>query len=110
MGKQQINNNLNRRMMTETGWVYFCRICGTYLPEKNFYKSKSGPFGFDRKCKIHYTTRETDDDGEMDYLKLNPLRDEDFIDVQRLLETLGYSFQEDAPPVHIQFNKRHNIK
>ena len=46
----------------------------------------------------------------MDYLKLDPIQDEDFTGVQRLLETLGYKFGIDTPPVYVQFNTRHNIK
>ena len=112
MGKEQINFNLRRRMMTEDGWIYFCRNCGTYLSENNFYKSKTGPFKISTQCKLHYSkkTKDESDDIEMDYLKLDPIQDEDFQGVQRLLERLGYKFGIDTPPVHIQFNTRHNIK
>ena len=47
---------------------------------------------------------------DMEYLKLDPIQDEDFTGVQRLLETLGYKFGIDTPPVYVQFNTRHNIK
>lgn len=112
MGKEQINFNLRRRMMTEDGWIYFCRNCGTYLPETNFYKSKTGPFKISTQCKLHYSKKDKDEsnDIDMEYLKLDPIQDEDFQGVQRLLETLGYQFGVDIPPVHIQFNTRHNIK
>ena len=46
----------------------------------------------------------------MDYLKLDPIQDEDFEGVQTLLERLGYKFGIDIPPVYIQFNTKHNIK
>lgn len=78
MGKEQIEFNLKRRMLTETGWVYFCRICGNYLNEDQFYKSKSSPFKIDTKCRLHYTKKNVDDDSSMNYLKLDPLSDEDF--------------------------------
>jgi hypothetical protein len=112
MGKEQINSNLRRRMMTEDGWIYFCRNCGTYLPETNFYKSKTGPFKISTQCKLHYSKKDKNesDDIEMEYLKLDPIQDEDFQGVQRLLETLGYEFGVDIPSVHNQFLKRHNIK
>ena len=110
MGKEQINFNLRRRMMTEDGWKYFCRNCGTYLLETNFYKSKTGPFKISTQCKLHYSKKTKDESDEMDYLKLDPIQDEDFTGVQRLLESLGYKFGIDTPPVHIQFNTRHNIK
>jgi len=110
MGQEQINYNLRRRMWREDGIYYFCRICGTYMREDLFYKSKRTPFKIDTKCKSHYTKREADDDGEMDYLKLNPIRDEDFKGTQRILEQLGYKFGVEHPPVYIQFNQRHNLK
>jgi hypothetical protein len=109
MGKEQIEFNLKRRMLTETGWVYFCRICGNYLNEDQFYKSKSSPFKIDTKCRLHYTKKNVDDDSSMNYLKLDPLSDEDFKGAQRLLETLGYEFGMDTPPIWKQFNIRHNL-
>lgn len=109
MGQERINNNLNRRMWRDDGIYYFCRICGQYKHEDTFYKSKRTLWGLDTKCKIHYTKKDKDDDGEMDYLKLAPLKDEDFEDTQRFLERLGYKFGAEHPPVHIQFNQRHNI-
>jgi hypothetical protein len=113
MGKEQINSNLRRRMLGDDGFFYyFCRNCGTYLPEINFYKSKTGPFKISTQCKLHYSKKDKNesDDIEMEYLKLDPLQDEDFQGVQRLLETLGYKFGVDTPPVWIQFNTKHNIK
>lgn len=113
MGKEQINFNLKRRMLNADGFFYyFCRNCGTYLPETNFYKSKTGPFKISTQCKLHYSKKDKNesDDIEMEYLKLDPIQDEDFQGVQRLLETLGYEFGVDIPSVHNQFLKRHNIK
>lgn len=110
MGQEKINKNLKRRMLTDDGWIYFCRICGEYKLETEFYKSKTGPFKIDTKCKIHYTKKEVDDDGSMDHLKLNPLSDEDFEGAQRLLERLGYKFGVGHPTVSEQFNQRHNLE
>ena len=100
---------LKRRMLTEEGWVYFCRICGTYKPEDEFYTSKTGPFRIDTKCKEHYTRKEDDDNGEMDYIKLDPLKEEHFYETQIVLKNLGYEIGPDSLPVHIQFNKKHNL-
>lgn len=110
MGQEQIHKHLKRRMLTELGWTYFCRICGEYKPETEFYKSKTGPFRIDTKCKLHYSKKEPNDDGSMDYLKLDPLNDEDFYGAQIVLERLGYKFGMDTPPIHIQFNQKHGIK
>ena len=110
MGQEQIQTNLKRRMMLDNGWNYFCRICGTYLPEQNFYKSKTGLFKIDTRCKLHYEKKDKEETNEMDYLKLDPLSDNDFEGAQRLLETLGYKFGIEHPPIHQQFKIRHNIK
>lgn len=107
MAKKQFEQYLSRRMMGETGWVYFCRTCGLYLPEEQFYKSKDSKWGLDSRCKIHHSRRDPDDDGEMAYLKLNPITEQDFIDTQVLLEKLGYFFTGET--IHTQFKKRHNI-
>jgi hypothetical protein len=101
---------LNRRMLTDKGWVYFCRICGEYKPEDEFYKKTDGVFGKDYKCKQHYTRKDPEDDGEMDYLKLNPLKETDFEGAQIVLERLGYKFGSEYPSVHEQFLTKHNLK
>lgn len=110
MGQEQIQINLKRRMLMEDGWNYFCRICGEYKPESNFYKSKTGLFKIDTRCKIHYEKKNKEETNEMDYLRLDPLTDNDFEGAQRLLERLGYKFGVGIPPVHIQFEIKHNIK
>ena len=109
MAKKQFEQYLSRRMMAETGWVYFCRQCGLYLPEEQFYKAKDTRWGLDSRCKIHHSRKDNDDDGEMDYLKLNTISDEDFIGTQRLLENLGYSFGPNELPIYEQFNIRHGL-
>jgi len=109
MAQERILQNLKRRMWSEDGILYFCRICGTYRNETEFYKSKTGPFRIDTKCKLHYTKKDPEDDGEMDYMKLDPLQDHHFIQAQKVLENLGYNFGVDSPPIHIQFNKKHNL-
>lgn len=100
---------LKRRMWTSEGLVYFCRICGQYKLETEFYQSKTGPFRIDTKCKMHYQKKDKDDNGEMDYLKLNPLTEKDFIETQMFLERLGYHFGPESEPVFKQFNKKHNL-
>jgi len=105
----QFEKYLSRRLLTEQGWVYFCRICGEYKPENQFYKRSDTPYKIDSRCKEHYTRKNNDDDGEMDYLKLNPLTEDDFIETQRFLERIGYSYNSDKP-IWKQFNERHGIK
>jgi hypothetical protein len=108
MGKQ-FEQHLSRRIMTDKGWTFFCRICGQFKSETEFYKSNKTKWGIDTKCKLHYTRREPDDDGEMDYLKLNPIKENDFVETQKMLERLGYRFDTEES-VHQQFMKKHNLK
>jgi len=106
--KKQFEQYLSRRIMTENGWAFFCRICGEYKPETNFYNSNKTKWGIDNKCKEHYTKKE-DDDKEMDYIKFNPLKETDFIESQKLLERMGYKFGPHQPSISEQFNKRHGL-
>ena len=109
MAKKQFEYHLSRRMLGEQGgFNYFCRQCGLYLPEGNFYKSKDSKWGLDSRCKIHHSRKDEDDDGEMSYLKLNPITEEDFILTQQLLERLGYTFTGET--VNQQFLKKYKLQ
>lgn len=108
----KVNEFLNRRMMTEDGWVYFCRQCMVYKPENEFYKRSDSSFGVDYRCKIHRkpgpkTTTKTDK--SMSYLKLHTLRDSDFEETEKVLTILGYNICPTCLPVWEQFNKKHNL-
>ena len=100
---KEFEKYLSRRMWTDNGVVYFCRICGEYLPEGNFYRKNDTPFKIDSRCKLHYSKKEKDDDGSMDYLKLNALTERDFMNTQKVLERMGYKFGNEQPSVHEQF-------
>lgn len=112
MGKSnKIDSYLKRRMLTENGWVYFCRLCGDYKPETDFYKSKDTHFGITYKCKIHYKkTTEEEEDPSLKHLKLTTLTDSDFEGTQEVLEKLGYKFGPNELPVWRQFEIKHNLK
>lgn len=109
MGQDKIQFHLKQRILTEEGWIYYCRICNKWYPEDNFYKSTKYRFGLNTKCKLHYNKKNEPIDKEMEYLKLNPIKDEDFIETQQFLEKLGYKFGEGELSVHEQFLKKHNI-
>ena len=109
MSSNIIRTYLSRRYLTEDGWLYFCRLCGDYKHESEFYKNKETAFGVSYKCKEHYKSV-NEEDKEMEYLNLNPIRDSDFEGAQALLENLGYKFGKDQPPVWEQFEIKHNIK
>jgi len=108
MAKKQFEQYLSRRMMSDNGWVYFCRQCGVYLLETEFYKSKDSKWGLDSRCKIHHSRKDSDDDGEMSYLRLNPITEQDFIDTQQLLQRLGYTFTGET--VNHQFLRKHKLQ
>ena len=100
---------ISRRYLNEDGvWYLFCRSCGKHRPEVEFYNKKNSPFGKDSRCKLHFNTKEKDDDGTNSHLKLNPLTEEDFRQTKEFLIKLGYSFDTDEP-IHIQFERRHNL-
>ncbi len=109
MGEDRISRFQNRRLMTPDGWVYFCKLCGDYKPESEFYKNKAGHFGITYKCKEHYKISKIKPDKSTEHLKLNKLTDEDFEQTQKVLERLGYEFGPNSLPVWQQFNKKHNL-
>jgi hypothetical protein len=103
MKKKEFEQYLSRRIMTENGWEFFCSHCGCFKSENDFYKSNKTKWGIDNKCKIHYSRKDPDDDGEMNYLKLGPIKESDFIEVQKFLSRIGYKFGPDEKSVHEQF-------
>lgn len=105
----EFDEYLNRRMLTNEGWVYFCRICGEYKPQQEFYNRKDTKFGIETRCKLHFTKKEKGDEGGDNHLKLAPLKKTDFVGAQKLLESLGYKFGAGEPTVHQQFLIKHNI-
>lgn len=105
----EFDKYLNQRMMSKDGWVYFCRICGTYKTADNFYNRKKTNFGIDTRCKLHYTKREEGHDKSMDYIKFTALTQDDWRGAQRVLEILGYKFGENVESIHNQFIKKHNL-
>lgn len=109
MKQKPFQQQLSRRIMGNDGlWLVFCRSCGKYKPETEFYKKKSNAWGVDSRCKIHFNRKDQDDDGSYDYLKLNPITEKDFKDTQELLIKLGYRFDTEET-IHSQFLKKHNL-
>ena len=108
--KKKLELYLSRRMILPDGnWGHFCKLCGKYVDESLFYKKKGGKWGLDSKCKLHYQRNNEDDDPEMKYLKLDPLREDDFKNTQELLTSFGYSF-DNGITIHEQFCKKHNLE
>jgi len=109
-GKKKFELYLSRRMILPDGnWGHFCRLCGKYVAEEHFYKKKDSKWGLDSKCKLHYQRNSEDDDPEMKYLKLDPIREEDFKNTAELLSSLGYKF-DIGISIHEQFCEKHKLK
>jgi hypothetical protein len=108
-----MGNNIDftkRRLWLEDGVYYFCTLCGDYKLETEFYKSKHTPFGITYKCKEHYKKSQEPKDNSMDYLKLNPVSQQDLEETKLLLSRLGYKTEPGSQPIWQQFNTKHNLK
>ena len=97
----------SRRVLTARGWEFFCRICGDYQPESQFYKKKDSKWGLAHSCKIH-STRKGDEDKDMEHIKFDPLKESDFVGAKKLLEALGYDTNSEKS-VHQQFMERRGL-
>lgn len=110
MTSDRINTLLHRRFIgPDGGWFLFCRLCGEYKPETEFYNSKSGKFGKTYKCKIHYQKSNEPVDADYNYLNLNKITDNDFIETENLLKRLGYKVGPNELPIWRQFEIKHNL-
>ena len=109
MGSKKIESYLNRRIWREDGTYYFCRLCGDYLHEREFYNSKDTPFGKTYKCRIHYSKNKEEDTEEFEHLKMNPIKDSDFEGAEQLLTNLGFTFGAGELPVWKQFEIKHKL-
>ena len=103
---KRFQQHLNLRMMSNDGWLYFCRQCGDYLPEDQFHKRKGTTWGYNSSCKNHGQHIKTEYDADMEYLKLNPITENDFIEMRKFLKQMGYCF-DCGKTVHEQFLDKH---
>ena len=103
---KRFEQHLNLRIMGKDGWLYFCRQCGDYLPENQFHKRKGSTWGYNSSCKNHGQQVKSEYDPDMEYLKLNPISEADFIEVKQFLIKLGYCY-DCGKTVHEQFMERH---
>jgi len=115
---KEFEKYLSRRMMGDSGWMFFCVQCGMYKDESEFNKNEKTNWGLASSCKVHkrgYRNRkkglstgyiEEEEDNEMDYLKLTPLTEDDFIETQKTLERMGYTFGQ-GKTVHEQFMEKY---
>ncbi len=110
MSSNRIDRFLKKRIMGSDGnWRLFCRLCGEYKSENEFYNSKHTAFGKTYKCKIHYLKNDEPIDPEFDYLKMNPIKDEDFQQTEIVLQNLGYKIGPNELPIWRQFELKHNL-
>jgi hypothetical protein len=111
MSSDRIDRFLKRRIMSAEGhWLLFCRLCGEYKNENEFYNSKGTPFGKTYKCKDHYIKSSEPIDSEFDYLKMNAITDKDFEQTEIVLNNLGYKTGANELPIWRQFEIKHKLK
>ncbi len=109
MEQNNFGNNLSRRYLGDDGyWYLFCRSCGKHRVETEFYNKKGSLYGKSPRCKLHFNKRDEDDDKSMDYLKLNPLTEDDFKGARDVLTKMGYDFDSELT-IHQQFMKKHGL-
>jgi hypothetical protein len=102
-------NQMSRRYLGEDGyWYLFCVSCGKHRPETEFYNKKGSTFGKTSRCKLHFSKKDKDDDGSMDYMKLSPLTESDFKGARDVLIKLGYTFDSELS-IHEQFMLKHGL-
>lgn len=96
-----------RRIMGVNGWLYFCRQCGDYFPYKDFHKRKNSYWGINASCKKHNKVQDkVEDSDDMSHLKLQPITEDDWVQVRSLLKSLGYCY-DCGKSIHQQFMDRH---
>jgi hypothetical protein len=106
---------VQRRIMTEQGWVYHCSECCVYHPIENFYKNANRPFGIFSSCskmkgkgsktkpKIDPSLAKMDTTG----LKLNKVTEDDVKNTIEFLELIGY---DTTGNVHEQFKIKYQYE
>lgn len=108
MKEKPFEKQSSRRIWSDEGVLYFCNICLKYLPEDNFYNRKDSKWGKESRCKLHFTRKSKDEDKDLEYIKLNPLKESDVKETREVLERMGYDLNSDEP-VHVQFLKRKGL-
>ncbi len=101
---------VNRRIWhKELGLCYFCSVCGSYKPEKDFYKNAKTKWGVQSICKIHSTRKEKDNTEDDNHLKFTRITEEDFLNARKLLNSIGY-ITSGTTSVYEQFMNKYNLK
>jgi len=99
---------LSRRMMGDTGWMYFCRQCGMYRPEEEFKKVKNTYWGLSPSCRLHNKTSSGKLEKDTEYLVFRNISEQNFIETQKVMEALGFNYGQ-GKTVHQQFCEKHNL-
>jgi len=106
--RKRLQGFVEKRILTEEGWIYFCSDCNEYHDETKFYKQKDRPYGIMSTCShAKRGLRDKNPDKTLSHLKFGNITEEDIEGTIDLLETLGYNTFGN---VHEQFLKRHNGK
>lgn len=111
--EERLLGYVQRRIMTENGWRYYCTECNDYHHYEEFYKAASRPFGIMSHCSEKRRgrfigKREKKDPNiekvDTSYFKLNKVTEEDIKNTLDLLNSIGY---DTTGNVHEQFIKKH---
>ena len=107
--KERLQGFVQRRIMTDSGWKYFCTECNDYHPADDFYKAANRPFGLFSHCSK--TRQNKNKKGEpalrnvdTTHLKLNKVTEEDIQNTLEVLTKFGY---DTTGNVHEQFLKKY---
>ncbi len=104
--RQRLQGFIEKRIMTETGWRYFCADCNDYHEESKFYRQQGRPFGLMGTCSQSKKGVDKNPDKQLQHLKLGNVTADDIAATIDLLNTLGYNTYGN---VHEQFLIRHKL-
>lgn len=104
--RDRLRGYLEKRILTEQGWKYFCVGCQDYHEASKFYKTKANPWGLTSICSDHKrrNNKIKDNSEGSSHLKLSSITQKDIEATLDLLNTLGYNTYGN---VHQQFMKKY---
>lgn len=110
--RERLLGFVQKRIMTDDGWRYFCCECNEYHHIDEFYKAPGRPFGIFSSCsksKTKNKTRASKKDQSLNsvdvsHLKLNKVQERDIENTIEFLEKIGY---DTTGNVHQQFMKKY---
>jgi hypothetical protein len=106
--RQRLQGYIEKRILTEEGWLYFCSDCQDYHVESRFYRQTDRPYGIMGSCSQSKKGQyDRNPDKGLSHLKLGNISQDDIQGTIDLLETLGYNTSGN---VHEQFILKHHAE